>query len=118
MENQNESAFSLNFIDPYWSVLEMDEKMIKGLLRQLKTEMPKDHVLKKRTYQLLARDQRNDDIILQLDDQSIAVVHLTWKQGREISGFPRTRIYPSASAYWAEEMRDEIAEYQRDEMGD
>ena len=118
MSKQNEQHFSLNFIDPYWSAQEMDEKMIKGLLRQLKTEMPKDHVLKNRTFKLLARDQRNDDIILELDDHSIAVVHLTWKQGREISGFPRTRIYPSPSAYWEEEMRGEIEEYQRDERED
>lgn len=111
MNNQDKQPFKLKFVDPYWDDFDKQGEMALALLAQLKLEMPDDHVLRGRTYKLLARDQRNDDIILELDDQSIAVVHLTWKQGKEISGFPVTRIYPSRLSYWEEEMKGEIEDY-------
>jgi len=110
----NPSVFSLNFIDPYWDAWDMEDSMIVALIKQLRIEMPKSHVLRNRSFELLAKDQRNDDIILELDDESIAVVHLTWRNGREASGFPSTRIFPSHKAYWKKEMRVEILDYNDD----
>ncbi len=111
----NPSVFGLKFIEPYWSRWDMEDDMIEGLTNELHREMPNDHPLKDQTFQLLARDQRNDDIILELDDESIAVIHLTWKQSQEFSGFPLTRMYPSPQAFWEAEMREVIKEYRNTE---
>lgn len=107
----NHSTFNLQFIDPYWSADEMNESAISGLLKELKLELNLKHPLRYLKYNLIARKINNDDIVLKLVDERIAVVHLTWKSIEEIDGYPITRIYDNEIEFWKREMSKDIIDY-------
>ncbi|MFA7447322.1 MAG: hypothetical protein WCY77_02700 [Weeksellaceae bacterium] len=107
----NESSFGLNFLEPYWDALEMEENSIQSLINELKIELPENHVLYNESYELIARKTNNDDIILELDNGRIAVVHLTWKSKTEVDGYPITRIYENKIDFWNREMKQDIIEF-------
>lgn len=107
----NESVFSLNFIEPYCDVMDMDEAYIQSLMDKLKVELPQNHILNNESFDLIAKKENNDDIILELDNGEIAVVHLTWKGSKETKGFPLTRIYKNKLDFWNKEMRQDIIEF-------
>lgn len=110
-EQLNTSIFALEFIEPYWNVLEMDENSIQTLLNEFKLELPDNHLLKGEKIDLVAKKTNNDDIVLELDDGRIAVVHLTWKSRKEIEGYPITRIYKDEIDFWNKEMKQDIIEF-------
>ena len=107
----NNTTFELKFLDPYWSVIEMEEKNIQALMNELKLELPDDHLLRHQNIELIARKTNNDDIVLELEDERIAVVHLTWKSRKETNGYPITRIYKDKVEFWNNEMKQEILEF-------
>lgn len=107
----NESIFGLNFLEPYWDSLEMEEKSIQSLINELRIELPKSHILYNESYDLIARKTNNDDIVLELENGKIAVVHLTWKSKTEVDGYPITRIYENKIDFWNREMKQDIIEF-------
>lgn len=107
----NYSTFNLQFIDPYWSADEMDESTISGLVKELELELNPKHPLCDLECNLIARKINNDDIVLKLTDDRIAVVHLTWKSIEEIEGYPITRIYDNEIEFWKREMSTDIIDY-------
>ncbi len=107
----NESIFGLNFLEPYWDALEMEEKSIHSLINELKKELPKSHALFNESYELIARKTNNDDIVLELENGKLAVVHLTWKSKTEVDGYPITRIYENKIDFWNREMKQDIIEF-------
>ncbi|WP_025665359.1 hypothetical protein [Aquimarina megaterium] len=107
----NNTTFELKFLEPYWDVVEMEEKNIQELMNELKLELSDDHLLRNENAELIARKTNNDDIVLELEDERIAVVHLTWKSKKETNGYPITRIYKDKVDFWNKEMKQDILEF-------
>ena len=91
--------------------MEMEDKSIQALMDELKLELPENHLLKVKKIELIARKTNNDDIVLELENGNIAVVHLTWKSKREIDGYPITRIYKNKIDLWKQEIKSDINEF-------
>lgn len=108
-EQLNTSIFGLKYLEPYWGALEMEEKNIQALMHELKLELPENHLLQKENADLIARKTNNDDIVLELENGNIVVVHLTWKS--KIDGYPTTTIYKDKIDFWNKEMKTDIIEF-------
>ncbi|MEZ5022748.1 MAG: hypothetical protein R2728_05695 [Chitinophagales bacterium] len=107
----NNSIFGLKFIDPYWCAMEMEEKSRQAIMDELKLELHDNHILYNEHLDLLARKTNNDDIVLELEDGRIAVVHLTWKSKKETNGYPITSIYKDKLDFWNKKMKQDILEF-------
>lgn len=107
----NTSIFELEYLEPYWDAMEMEDKSIQALMDELKLELPENHLLKEKKIELIARKTNNDEIVLELENGNIAVVHLTWKSKRGIDGYPITRIYNDKIDFWNQEMKPDIIEF-------
>ncbi len=110
-DSLNNSIFGLEFLEPYWDAIEMEEKSIQTLINELKLELPDNHLLRNENFELIARKTKNDDIVLELEDERIVVVHLTWKSKKEIDGYPITRIYKDKVDFWRKEMKQDVIEF-------
>ena len=110
-EELNTSTFVLDYLPPYCDAMEMEEKNIEALMNELKIELTENHLLQDKKIELIARKTNNDDIVLELENGNIAVVHLTWKSKREIDGYPLTRIYKDKMEFWNQEMKLDIMEF-------
>lgn len=110
-ETLNKSIFELHFLKPYQDAMDMDEKNIHSLIHELKLELSDHHLLNKESFELIARKWHNDEIILELENGKIAVVHLTWKASKEVDGYPITRIYSNELDFWNQEMKQNILEF-------
>ena len=109
----NESIFGLNLLEPYYDAIEMEETNIQALINELKLELPENHILYNESVELIARKVDNDDIVLELMDGRIAVVHLTWKSKKENNGYPLTRVYKDEIEFWNKEMKQDILEFKK-----
>ena len=107
-ETLNNSVFNLNFLEPYVDAFDMEDHTIQSLLDELKIELPDNHILKNKPVELIAKKNTNDDIILKLENGSIAVVHLTWSSKKELGSYPTTRIYKDDIEFWNKEMKADI----------
>lgn len=104
----NPSVFGLKFLEPYQEEIEE-----QALLQELALELPQNHPLANQKVDfLLAKRIDQEEIILELENGSLAVVHLTWKGKVEQAGYPRTRIYRTEKEFWQQEMREVIEDYQ------
>jgi hypothetical protein len=56
----------------------VDEEEGEGLARQLRDELSPSHILRGRAFDVIARRDDSDDVLLRLDDDEIAEMHLTW----------------------------------------
>ncbi len=110
-DSLNSSVFGLKFLEPYSGVMEMEEKNSQAFIDELELELHDNHVLKNEVVQLIARKTNNDDIILELEDKRIAVVHLTWTSKKELKGYPKTRIYKDKIYFWNKEMKQDISNF-------
>lgn len=109
----NPSVFSLSFNKPYEDAIQMDDKIVDGLMNELQLELSEEHPLYNESYELLAKKMNNDDIVLVLNDGRIAVVCLSWTLTKEKEGFPKTRIYANKLDFWEKEMRHEVMNYKK-----
>jgi hypothetical protein len=77
--------------------------------RELEREVGPGHVLFGRRMHAVAQRQGCDDVLFVSDDdgpQIVAVVHLTWAGGREISPqWPSARTFDSLDRWLEEDMR-------------
>ncbi len=110
-EQLNMSIFGLQYLEPYWDAMEMEEKSIQALMNELKLELPNNHLLHNVDAELIARKTNNDDIVLELENGTIVVVHLTWKSKMEMDGYPITRVYKDKIDFWNKEMKPDIIEF-------
>ena len=68
----------------------------QNLSGQLKKEISKNHLLFDKKVETLARRQDNDDVLFLVEDNSYAVVHLTWSNNPHYDGqYPITFQYDS-----------------------
>lgn len=105
----NPSVFNLKFLAPYQE--EIEEEQEQSLLQELALELPEGHFLQGKKLELLAQRMDKDEIVLALEEGSIAVVHLTWTGKTELTAYPTTRVYKNEKAFWQQEMRKVIEEY-------
>ncbi len=112
-DSLNNLIFELEFLEPYWDAYEMEEKSTQNLINELQLELPDNHLLQNKNFELIARKINNDDIVLKLEDERIAVVHLTWKSKKEIDGYPITRTYKDKVDFWINEMKQDIIEFKK-----
>jgi hypothetical protein len=59
-----------------WRPAEKDEA--ERLARQLREELAPAHILYGRLFEVIARRDDSDDVLLRLDDDEIAEMHMTW----------------------------------------
>ncbi|MFK7969870.1 MAG: hypothetical protein AB8F95_05855 [Bacteroidia bacterium] len=107
----NHSVFGLDWLPPYEYALDLEAETIEALIRELKLELPEGDFLANESYELEARRMDNDDIVLELEDGRIVVIHLTWSSKQEQTGFPHRRIYRNEIEFWEKEMQHEISAY-------
>ncbi len=82
---------------PYTKI---DDDVSDALLKELKREMSEDHILFDVEIVPIARKSLNDDVLFQLPEGRVAVVHLTWSGIKEDDPFfPSTKIYASIEAF-------------------
>ncbi len=96
--------------EPWHSVEDAPE--IQALLReQLELEMAEGHILGGRRVTAVGRRADNDDVLFLLDDgPELALVHLTWRDGREEEAFyPATTIFADTRAFAAECLKLDVA---------
>ncbi|MCE7991365.1 MAG: hypothetical protein HEP71_05265 [Roseivirga sp.] len=80
-------------------------------MKELKKEVHRKHRLYRLKATLIGRRQDNDDILIELEDGRIAVVHLTWTSGREKGPWPLTHIYQNKREFWEQAMKQDISEW-------
>jgi hypothetical protein len=85
-------GFIVIFLEP-WVAAESSN----WLEAQLKSELSKNHVLQNLEWTVIARRYDQDDILLQIKDESrVAEIHLTWGNKSDIhSQFSGTVFYSS-----------------------
>ena len=90
------------------------DEEFSGVLRR---EMGPGHVLEAvADLKTIARRQDNDDVLFLLGDGRVAIVHLTWRDGRETDGrWPATRIDPSLDEFVRTAMAEDHALFTEDE---
>jgi hypothetical protein len=91
--------------------MDMEDKNIHSLIHELKLELSDHHILNKEPLELIARKSHNDEIVLELENGKIALVHLSWKASKEMDGYPITRIYSNELDFWNKEMKQDILEF-------
>ncbi len=72
----------------------------RAFSHELAREVCRDHVLSGRKVTAIGRRNGYDDFLFQLDDGSVAQVHLTWSVERD-PRWPGTVIYPDFAAWQA-----------------
>ena len=94
--------------------------MQAAMCSQLAREMPAGHALTGQAVQAIGRREDNDDVLFLLDGgPRCAVVHLTWRKGREESPvWPATAVFPDADAFVRECLEVDARERAAAETGD
>ncbi|MHC2330989.1 hypothetical protein [Bradyrhizobium sp. USDA 4454] len=91
MNTQNEDV---DWLNP-WMPIESNEQR-QALESELHRELTPGHQLVGLSVVALAMRRDQDDVLFQLQDGQVAVVHLTWKGGPEIDArWPVTACYSS-----------------------
>lgn len=67
----------------------------ENLVAELRREAGPGHVLAGRSVTVVRRCPGCDDVLLRVDDDVFAVVHLTWGGRQEREPWPRTVILPT-----------------------
>lgn len=110
--NDSDNNFQLQFDPPWEAINEYSQDIRQGLLKELKRELHRKHPLYRMKVALIGRRQDNDDILLELEDRRIAVVHLTWKGRAESGSWPSTRIYQDKREFWEKAMKLDIGDFE------
>jgi hypothetical protein len=67
--------------------------------RELQREIAPPHELSSVRWTVIARAYPQDEVVLELDGDRAALVHLTWKGGSEPTPYPLTTIVSSQSEF-------------------
>lgn len=97
-----------------WYSIEGDTELQDGLDAELRKEMAPGHVLATRAARAVGRRCDNDDVLYVLDANgpAYAVVHLSWRLGREKHPvWPATRLFVDAHDVMANCIAVDAADY-------
>tara|TARA_R110002012_G_scaffold85496_1_gene213201 strand:- start:57673 stop:58290 length:618 start_codon:yes stop_codon:yes gene_type:complete len=107
----NPSVFNLNFLDPWWDIMETHD-LGEGVSAELKKELPRNHKLYNGKYEVLAKRQDNDEILVELNSGELATIHLTWSGKEEQGNFPLTTYFCNSQEFWQKSMKQSIIQHQ------
>ncbi len=97
---------SFAFDDPWWDLRgadATDREQRNAMQAELTRELHIDHDLAGRVREVVARSTAQDDVVVSLDRDEAAIVHLTWtKSPPDRPPYPRTRIVSNGNALAAE----------------
>ncbi|GAB5527951.1 MAG: hypothetical protein Roseis2KO_58230 [Roseivirga sp.] len=110
--NDADNNFQLKFDPPWEDINEYPQDIGNTLSKELKRELHRKHPLYGIKVALIGKRQDNDDILVELEDGRVAVVHLTWKGRGESGPWPSTRIYQSKKDFWEKAMRLDIKDFE------
>lgn len=68
-----------------------------SLHTELNLEVGPGHILDGHGFSVIARAEERDDVLIALDNNTWAVVHLTWRGAREDPPWPATTVFDSLS---------------------
>jgi hypothetical protein len=77
--------------------LNVPQERLRALEAELRRELIIGHVLYGRQVQAKAIRDDSDDVVFELDDGSLAVVHLTWATGSDAT-WPYTLLFENLEA--------------------
>jgi hypothetical protein len=83
--------------EPWWDLRGADsaEAEQRAVIEtEVGRQIQAGHPLHGRKFSVVARSQATDDVLIALDDETWAVVHLTW-QANEVPPWPATTIFSS-----------------------
>jgi hypothetical protein len=106
----NSSVFGISYLEPWWSTIEMDDNG-KFLKDELIKEINPDHLLYNLNIDVIAKRQDNDDILVEMDNGTLALVHLTWSGKPESKNYPRVEYYSSKIDFWKRKLKNDIVEF-------
>ncbi len=92
------------FNQPWFDINDYPKGHDKTLLDELKKEIPEDHILHGIDFEILARRQDQDDILI-IAQNDYFIVHLTWTGHQETNPYPRTAQYKTL-----ESLKDKLLE--------
>ena len=100
---------TLKFLPPW---IEIDSK--GSLEKELQKEVLESHPLFGQKVKAIAKREDNDDVLFQLENEKIAMVHLTWRSSKELSSkYPRSIIYEHWSKVFEEQIVKDNQEFER-----
>ncbi|WP_084010474.1 hypothetical protein [Pseudofrankia sp. DC12] len=88
------------FVDPWWDLRcgsPTEHRQREALATELRNEVAAGHPLHRVSFEVIARSEATDDIIIELTTGGWAKVHLTW-QGPDRPPWPTTTIYNAIGA--------------------
>jgi hypothetical protein len=101
---------AIEWLIPWHPVVSEDDE--RGLVAVLRRELGQAHVLYRESVRAIARRQDNDDVLFELTDGRVAVVHLTWSESPSpFANFPWTTLYATIEEFAQKDMIPEHAEW-------
>lgn len=89
------------FHEPWWDLRGhglTEDGQRQALHDELVAELKPSHPLHGRSFTVIARSGAQDDILVEVDNGTWAIVHLSWKGDRERSPWPTTTVFESLQA--------------------
>ena len=99
------------FIEPWFAI---DAERGATLVRELRNEICRDHVLNGRSVRAVAMRQDCDDVLFEITDSpaGYAVVHLTWSTKKESDRrFPFTELFPLFDDFVVKRMKPDHEDF-------
>jgi hypothetical protein len=96
---------------PWHPIVNADEQ--RGLLAELRRELPQAHPLYGSNVTSIARRQDCDDVLFRIDDGRVAIVHLTFSGKTEPTAeLPWTTIFESLELFVEKSMKPEHCNFE------
>ncbi|MGD1846074.1 MAG: hypothetical protein ACFB10_11830 [Salibacteraceae bacterium] len=107
----NPTVFSLNFLAP-WEDTMLTHDLGEALEMELTKELHPTHPLYNSQFEIQAKRQDKDDILIEIVGGGLAVVHLTWSGKEERGIFPSTTFYRTPEDFWKRALKKDIIDWQ------
>ena len=89
----------------YWTEVDLST--------QLQTEISTNHFLKGKITKTIARRQDNDDVLFEIENGKVVVIHLTWQKfAHKSPEWPTTEIYEDWSDVYENRNLNDAKEFE------
>ncbi len=96
---------------PWLDMADEPQRLKEGLLSELKREVHRQHPLYGLKGEVMGQRQDNDDLLIELADGRVAVVHLTWSGKKEHGLWPSTQIYIDRKDFMENRLLPDIEDF-------
>ena len=102
---------AIEWIDPWEPV----GRLADGMNAELQKEVPPQHILHGRSAEAIGHRIDCDDVLFVLEDNTLAVVHLTWSGKQDQNPqFPWTVRYQTVGEFVEKAMLPDVREYRNE----